>query len=196
MYLSMFNCNALSVHTLGLVSRSAIKNFLWKLFPLSQEREFLWRMKPSINGGLTLLILSSDVPYHHDAAITIKSKEIPLSYFGASSYQFSVDTTPIKSSPVIGGRGKRINLYNDSDIRDWFIKKATRYGFSVDPDLLEIRSIDKVYIKNRDKTWQYPRAVICGHLKVIDPNLFMNTMVYGFGTGKGFGFGLIELKKV
>lgn len=196
MFLSSVVIQAEYVRKYGLVSRPALKNFVWKLFPLSQERDFLWKMKPSpLDGGISLLILSSDEPT--ESSVKIITKKIPPKYFGASTYRFSVETVPTKcGKDQSTGKQYSHNLYTEAEITEWFVAKASRSGFSVTSESIDIRNVDKIYINNRDESWGCPRATIDGILTVTDPVLFMNTATRGFGGSKGFGFGLMELKRV
>lgn len=176
-----------------LLSRPAIKNFLHTLFPLAMDRQFIYKLKPStVDGQMSLLVISSDEPIKLVNAV-VTTKQIPESYLNATRYQFHLDTIPTKQYK---NTRTQHNLYREDEIRQWFVEKAQRYGFSVSPEQIDIRDIKQITINKRGHEWKLPKVTISGILTVVDQTRFMKTIYEGFGDSRCFGFGLIELKRV
>ena len=78
----------------------------------------------------------------------------------------------------------------------WLARKGSAAGFSVDPSQLYIDGYDRVRIPHSDA-----RAVIFstltfqGVLTVEDPAQFLAAVLRGFGAAKGFGCGLMLIRR-
>ena len=78
----------------------------------------------------------------------------------------------------------------------WLVRKGTAAGFRVDPSQLYIDGYDRVHIPRPDA-----RAVIFstltfqGVLTVEDPVQFLAAVLRGFGGAKGFGCGLMLIRR-
>lgn len=181
------------VFSLCLLDRPAIKNYLHTLFPLDQERKFIFKLKPSTSdGSMSLMVISYEKPLVTDKEVIVLTKDFPDSYLSSKRYQFHVDTVSTKQ----GMNGEQFNLYHENDIREWFVKKVKRYGFDVNSDQINIREIKRIQINNRGNSWYLPKVTISGILSVTDITRFSDTIFNGFGESRCFGFGLIELKRV
>jgi CRISPR system Cascade subunit CasE len=129
---------------------------------------------------------------------------------------FDLRANPVISVPAKPGeRGKRHDVVmhllskvarderaaaRETAIRDagtaWLARKGTTAGFRVDPSRLHIDGYDRVRIPRSDA-----RAVIFstltfqGVLTVEDPAQFLAAVLRGFGAAKGFGCGLMLIRR-
>ena len=152
------------------------------------------------------LYIQSDVPFPPESLsrygfsrelevdVDMKVNESPV----GSMFSFNLLTVPTK---VNAGSGKRIYLTSDAEIKDWFLKKAVRSGFSSEDGMcrIEKKSVIRFSRRQKDsktggtktKTVTAPCVVISGCGIVEDRELFEKTVRFGFGKLKNFGAGLL-----
>lgn len=118
-----------------------------------------------------------------------------------SMFSFNLLTVPTK---VDAGSGKRVYLTSETEIKNWFLKKAVRGGFSSEDGMcrIEKKSVMRFSRRKKDgktgetktKTVTAPCVVISGYGIVEDRELFEKTVRFGFGKLKNFGAGLLLIQ--
>lgn len=100
----------------------------------------------------------------------------------------------IRKKFEVEGSGKRIGLYKEAEQAEWLQKKAKAGGF--DPIAFSIISRGKQISRRDGKQNVHLSVDFTGILEVIDPELFLETIKTGIGSGKGYGFGLLSVATV
>ena len=161
---------------------------LWKLFPENpQPRPFIYRfdelgdkMIVCLRTSRSDLLLESAHPHLLDVSTDITHGQ---------HYGFR-----IRVVPEIRTENKVIQTPRGIDAEEWFAKKAQGHGFEV----LDIRTCDSrgcVFYGKRGRKITLNDTTIEGELKVKEGNAFEAAMLNGIGRHKGFGYGLLQLKR-
>ena len=192
----------------------AAHSLVWALFAdgADRRRDFLWReMRPG-----EFLILAVRPPTDAHNVFDLEFKPFSPVLRPGQCLGFDLRANPVISVPEKPGqRGKRHDVVmnvlsklargeraaaREAAIRDagtaWLVRKGTAAGFRVDPSRLYIDGYDRVRIPREDT-----RAVIFstlsfqGVLTVEDPAQFLAAVLRGFGAAKGFGCGLMLIRR-
>ncbi len=103
----------------------------------------------------------------------------------------------LRANPTIKREGRRHPLYREDAQRAWLARKARHGG---------VRVLEARIIREGDVRMLIPRQDRAGHmratlfavrfdgtLEVTEPEIFLETVRQGIGSGKGLGFGLLSL---
>jgi CRISPR system Cascade subunit CasE len=192
----------------------AAHSLVWALFAdgPDRRRDFLWReMRPG-----EFLILAARQPVDAHNIFDLEFKPFAPVLRPGQCLGFDLRANPVINVPEKPGqRGKRHDVVmhalskvarddraasRDAAIREagtaWLARKGRAAGFRVDPARLYIDGYDRVLIPRPDA-----RAVIFstltfqGVLTVEDPVQFLAAVLRGFGAAKGFGCGLMLIRR-
>lgn len=97
----------------------------------------------------------------------------------------------IVANPVVKREGKRLGLFSEEDQIAWLDRKAKAHGFSIASVLVTDSGMSKM--KKGDRPISLFKVQFEGVLKVVDKNLFIDTIASGIGHGKAFGCGLLSI---
>ena len=192
----------------------AAHSLVWALFAdgPDRRRDFLWR---EVRSG-EFLILANRPPTDAHNLFDLDYKPFAPLLRPGQCLGFDLRANPIISVlEKPGHRGKRHDVVmhalskiaqkertaaRQAAICDagtaWLARKGLAAGFSVDPSRLYIDGYDRVRIPRSDA-----RAVIFstltfqGVLTVEDPAQFLAAVLRGFGAAKGFGCGLMLIRR-
>jgi CRISPR system Cascade subunit CasE len=192
----------------------AAHSLVWALFAdgPDRRRDFLWR---EIRPG-EFLILAARPPTDAHNMFDLEFKSFAPVLRPGQCLGFDLRANPVISvaeSP--GQRGKRHDVvmhalskvarderaaFREAAIRDagtaWLARKGTAAGFSVDPSQLYIDGYDRVRILREDRSAViFSTLTFQGALTVEDPAQFIAAVLRGFGAAKGFGCGLMLIRR-
>ena len=195
-YYSLFHMDPHEVRKLGIMNRCDVHGAIRRLFPdvMSPSVRHLFKIKNDSRDGMDVLVQSGDEPTQNSHIK--KTREIPDNLFNFTRYQFHVECNPTNSIKGVK-RGTRVNIFNYETALAWFEKKAAASGFKVVGNSMGVPKFDREYGVKRDMNsiiWSVMQ--VNGILEVTDKDLFKHTVLNGFGCGKAYGFGLIEIKVV
>lgn len=89
-----------------------------------------------------------------------------------------------------------LNKKQKEEISKWLKNKEIQHGFSILEYDFFNEEICKINIcKTKKITAEYNSILFSGSLVIDDPKKFMHAVVNGIGSAKGFGFGLLSIKK-
>lgn len=172
---------------------------LWKAFPDTKDRNFLYRVE-SKDGGFLLYLLSEAEPAAPDWGIW-ETKKIGESFLNFSTYRFQLCANPTRRY-VNDGQGarfeksKRFVVADPVALNQWIVRKAEQGGFAVEEDSLQISPpLNQPFYKN-GKGGNHKRVEFQGILRVTNPEQFKETFNKGIGSAKAFGFGLLVLQPI
>jgi len=168
---------------------------LWKAFPETENRNFLFRVENHSNGFMVYL-LSEKKPINLDWGIW-ESKVVSEAFLTHSCYRFQLCANPTVKRKIEGRKnGTRTAICDADELKTWLLRKAEQSGFSIDESALQISPpINQPFRKN-GKIGNHKRVEFQGVLNVIRPDLFKETFKNGIGSAKAFGFGLLVLQPV
>lgn len=172
---------------------------LWKAFPQTSVRNFLYRIEHRDSGFLVYL-LSEDEPTRPDWG-TWETKTVSKSFLDYTTYRFQLCANPTRRY-VGDGRGtrfeksKRFVVADPDALKQWLLRKAEQCGFAIEEGSLQIGPpVNQPFYKNGRKG-NHKRVEYQGVLHVTDPRLFQSMFKKGLGSAKAFGFGLLVLDPV
>lgn len=176
---------------LGLKDLYSIHKAVYSLFPRKEnsQRDFLFADKGGNFHERIILIVSKTPPIKPEFG-EIETKEIPDSFLQWNKYGFEVTINPVKRD---NATGKLLAIRGKQQLLEWFIGKAPSFGFTVEPDCLQINSAGVVQFEKNGVVCTYNSATFIGKLTVSDRSKFIESFEMGIGRAKGFGFGLMQL---
>ena len=165
-----------------------------------------------------VLVQSQSKPSAENITLGLKpmgvTKEIDLAnaFPKGAQYKFRLVAAPAMrpSKPNTDGTRNRKPYYKQEEQMQWLIRKSEKSGFSLisqepqqewlgfdetDLSQVTITPIGNKKGKKEGKTITIYAVQFDGYLRVDDPELFYQAVKNGIGTAKGFGMGLLSLKK-
>lgn len=177
---------------LGLTDAYGLHKLVYSLFPVEGggSRDFIYVDKGGEWNLRRILIISARTP-EAPALGRIASKQIPDSLLRWDHYAFEVTLNPTQRN---GPSRTTTPIKGRDNLHEWFLRKAPDWGFSVDPDSLQVSNIGAVSFERKNGATQtHGSATFVGRLKVVDRETFMQSFRRGIGRAKGFGFGLLQI---
>ncbi len=122
------------------------------------------------------------------------SKSIPAAFLAYSRYRFEVQVNPVRKDKQTG---KRMAIKGRTDITQWFIQRAGRWGFDVDLPSLQVEAMEVLQFKDKaGRQVTLGKATVQGLLTVTDRQQFQHSFHHGIGKGRAFGCGLLQIVPV
>lgn len=184
---------------LGIKDDYGIHKAVYSLFPKQDEktRDFLYADKGGDYNLRQVLILSHRAPQIPDIG-QVESKRISDAFLNHAEYGFTLKINPTKrdnnTGKTIPIRGnKEQGITERQALHDWFTHKAPTWGFTVDPNSLQLQEVGVQTISKGNHDLVHGFATFLGQLKVTDLNLFKDSFQNGIGRAKSFGFGLLQI---
>lgn len=191
---------------------------VWSLFGdhPDRQRDFIYRHETT-NGWPTFYVVSRREPLDHKGLWDIISKKYTPQLRGGQHLNFSLRVNPIRSRRDENGKQHRHDVIMEAKTNakktgvsfmlpdliqkngmQWLDERATLYGFSILPAAIRIDGYQqhKLFKGRGSKPISYSTVDINGILTVTDPALFVEKTLYqGVGPAKGFGCGLMMVKR-
>lgn len=190
MFLTKIHLNASVCRSENLRDSYALHRLVYSFFPKEKKPgRFLYADQGPAAGGRTLLILSAVLPELPED-ISSASTELSDRFFQFESFQFKIRINPVRRDPE---SKKRLPITGQLPLLQWFASRAKQWGFEVDINTLEVRTLPSVSFPKNGSECRFHCVEFRGSLKVADPALFRQHAEKGIGHGKAFGFGLLQL---
>lgn len=191
----------------------AAHRLVWTLFAdhNDRKRDFLWREESAGR----FFVLSKRRPDAEQAVLHVESKPFEPSFSAGDRLGFMM-----RANPTIAPRGpdrRRSDVvmhalhrvppgperaaHRPTAIRrasvQWLERTGARCGFSVDAQTVSIDGYQTRRLPRPDgKAMCFSTLDFQGFLKVDDPRRFLAAVLDGFGRARGFGCGLMLLRRV
>lgn len=194
-FLSCIQVDRLTAIQKRLKDSYAWHQALWKAFPDTEIRTFLYRLEAR-DSDFLLYLLSEKEPIHPEWG-TWKTKQISESFLDHSFFRFQLCANPTVKRKQEGRKnGTRTAIYTPDELTAWLQRKGQQGGFTVEDHSLQIEPpINQPFYKNGCKG-NHKRVEFRGVLQVTDPERFKTTFNNGIGSAKAFGFGLLVLQPI
>ena len=177
----------------GLSDPYKLHQWIWAAMPKDSgaKRDFLFRADIS-RGILRILLLSERVP-STSAEATWKTTEVSPTFLGHGTYLFQLRANP--TFRRVSDR-RRLAIFNDAKLRDWFTRKFEAAGCEVLD--LELSAPRKRQFRKSGGTRPGTLCTVdsSGSIVVKDEAAFRAAFDAGIGPAKGFGFGLLLLQPI
>jgi len=195
-----------------------IHKLVWNLFANQpdQPRDFLYRHE-SVSGWPTFYTVSEREPQDPSGMWDVVPKEYRPKLERGQRLGFTLCANPIRSRRDVDGRQHRHDVIMDAkrvqkergesivlpDIVQehgscWLVDRAEANGFIVQQEHLRVDSYSqhKFFKGKRHQPISFSTVDINGILTVADPELFAKCLFTGIGPAKGFGCGLLLVRRV
>lgn len=196
---------------------------LWKLFNVTREEgtdraEFLFRAEQQ-NGLPVFYVLSRRQPRDHSGLWRVESKQYKPDIQAGDHLSFKLRVNPTVARPhAKGGNSKRHDVVMDakkrmgwSDLADdsrpslahvaygagacWLRDREERLGCAVDNDSLRVDG-HRTWRQHGRKNIELSMLDLEGTLVVKDHASFLQALTRGVGRAKGFGCGLLLVRRL
>jgi CRISPR system Cascade subunit CasE len=127
----------------------------------------------------------------------VQTKQAELQFVPGQLFQYKLHANPTKRSKDEKTKGKRLLLQQTDDQTAWIQRKALNNGFNLESIQISPLSIPHFWKHEDGVKREITLGGVCfeGLLTVTDPPVFTSAVTNGIGSAKGFGFGLLSLKR-
>ncbi|WP_196161091.1 type I-E CRISPR-associated protein Cas6/Cse3/CasE [Reinekea sp. G2M2-21] len=198
----------------------ASHQLIWTLFESTQEdRSFLFREETTASGQAEFYILSDSKPLQDSPILAVQSKPFSPYLEAGMRLAFRLRVNPTVTTKNEDGKQKRHDVMmhakhiakesgeqDPQAIKDamecaakrWICHAERLHGWGIS---LDVEPEVENYTQHRSKKGnsqaiRFSSVDYQGLLTVQDPERFLNQLSRGFGHAKGFGCGLMLIKKV
>jgi len=138
-----------------------------------------------------ILMLSDRKPHQTPQFGEVQTKPIHADFLAHQRYAFEITLNPGKRDKQTG---KVVPICGREAVEQWFKARAPEsWGFSVNPDNLQIGQISVQTFEKSGQTITHGSASLRGELIVTDRERFIQSFKLGIGRGRAFGFGLLQI---
>jgi len=212
--LSPHDVNALASHT-GYQAHQLV----WQLFADHEDRkrDFIYRYEAR-NGTPIFYTVSERQPFGDSKIWNIHTKEYKPKLHSGQLLRFTVCVNPIRAKREDNGKQKRHDVMmeeklklkkegKDCDMPDivqknglqWLEERAVFHGFGINSNQIRVDGYrqHKFFKRKGNSPISLSTIDINGILTVTDPDIFIDKCLFkGIGPAKGFGCGLMLVKRV
>jgi CRISPR system Cascade subunit CasE len=195
---------------------------LWKFFPGVEKRNFIFRREEQ-SVWPCFYVVSEQKPVEDSAAVwTVQTKEYKPQIKAGQRLAFSLRVNPVRSktSGEKEKRGVRHDvvmdakncLKKDGIPKDqwkpmselvaeegwkWLSVRTTKHGFTVEKETTRTDGYRQHWLSKRgNKPIRFSTLDFQGILVVEDPGKFQEVLYQGVGPAKGFGCGLLMIRRL
>ena len=192
---------------------------IWNLFAdhPDRQRDFIYRHE-AVNGWPTFYTVSKREPVDTTGMWEILPKEYNPQLLTGQRLGFTLCANPIRSRRDENGRQQRHDVVMEEklkfkkegknfDLQDivqeiglhWLEERAASHGFSISPKGVRVDGYQqhKLFKGKGNKPITFSTLDFNGILTVTDPKVFAEKCLFdGIGPAKGFGCGLILVRRV
>ena len=198
-----------------------VHRLLWSLFADDPQinRDFLYRYE-NMKGLPTIYSVSKRIPEDEGEVWQIESKLYEPILHVDQRLSFSLCANPIRTKRDDSGKQHRHDVVMNAKNQlkqegvprvewpseaeivqeqgfEWLVRKGEQYGFSVEEN--EVRADgyrqERFYKAKGKHSVNISTIDFTGLLTVTDPEQFQNALYHGIGPAKGFGCGLMTVRR-
>lgn len=167
---------------------------LWKSFPGQdgKKRSFLFRVDEKETDFIIHIL--SELPVSAQNWGIWQTKEVGAQFLNHGQYRFQLRANPTMRLGSGKDRGKRVGIYKDEDLKNWFLRKSQQSGFSSEDFIISNKQSD--YFNKKGRSNKLNRIDFQGILEVTDEERFVTAFNTGIGSAKSLGFGMLVLQPI
>lgn len=205
----------------GGLDSYAVHQRVWDLFADGphRRRDFLYRQEVDAK-VLTFLVLSQRVPVDALDAWHVQTKEFDPALREGDRLAFALRANPIVSRRDDQGHQSRHDVVMHAKSRlaanglskaewppeaeliqeaasEWLLARCQERGFSIEPGVLRADGYRQhvLYPKREGRTVRFSSVEFRGLLQVTDPHRLIQCLGRGIGPAKGFGCGMLVIRR-
>lgn len=184
---------------------------VWRLFPGDDmERDFLFRRCEGPGGSMHYYVVSHRKPEGLAGVLHVEAKPYDPRFQVGELVRFSLRANPTISRGAPGARSKRHDVLmdakrraSDGEVEDavleagtaWLRDRSERIGLELDPGRL-LQDAYQQHRAKRGKSWlTFSSVDFDGIATVRDPGRLREALFNGVGHSKGFGCGLLMVRR-
>ncbi len=189
---------------------------IWRLFPGEGEaRDFLFRREREGDGPLSYYAVSQRAPQAVSGMLTVQSKPYAPKLSVGERVRFDLRANPVVTRKTKSGtpqrhdvlmdakRQSKANKLDKSGCRDameaaaleWLTKRAPAWGLSIQTESVLTSGYAQHRLRSKGRNIEFSSLDYCGMAQVTDPERLSFALVEGVGHARGFGCGLLLVKK-
>ena len=196
-----------------------VHKLVWNLFAdhPARQRDFIYR-HDSVNGWPTFYTVSRREPQDGSGMWEVTPKEYCPKLLAGQRLAFTLCVNPIRSKRDANGRQNRHDVVmeakrelgaqgNEVDLPAivqehggrWLMERANSHGFSIPTEGLRVDGYrqHKLFKGKNNQSIIFSTVEMNGVLTVNEPEVFIEKCLYrGIGPAKGFGCGLMLVKRI
>jgi CRISPR system Cascade subunit CasE len=185
---------------------------IWRLFPSDgMIRDFVFRR---LEDERSFYVVSARPPQLDSELFNIQSKPYAPGLEQGESLRFDLRANPTVSLRQENGRSRRHDVLMhakrgvpveqrdrlkqvlDDAGRDWLLERAELWGLTVRADTLLQNGYRQHRLRRKEQSIEYSSLDYQGLAQVIDPERLRAALLEGVGHSKGFGCGLLMVKRI
>lgn len=207
-----FNTTNLPYESIG--NEYFVHQMIWMAFSDNQDRkrDFLYRIEHSDKPPVVYAV-SERSPFQSTRFWSIETKKYQPQIFIGLQLGFQ-----LRANPTFKREGKRHDVVMDNKInikkeagnksntriseimytagQEWLTSKSIKNGFQVCQLRVDGYRQHRLYKNNGRQEIKYSTIDFTGILTVVDKELFLKSLFQGVGPAKGFGCGLLMVKRI
>lgn len=190
-YLALLVLSLAECRKMRLTDDYSIHRLVMGMFRFERSRDrILYADNGVKDARRRILVLSAHAPEPPDFG-TLEIKKFHDTYLEKEAYRFKIIINTQKRKPD----NVFIPILSKQEIREWFVLKATQWGFEpFNVDVINVRK--SKFHKPSGTLVTLAKAHLNGALIVKDRELFIHSFYTGLGRGKAFGCGLLQLQSL
>ncbi|MFC3609540.1 type I-E CRISPR-associated protein Cas6/Cse3/CasE [Stutzerimonas tarimensis] len=182
---------------------------IWKLFPGDgMPRDFIFRKVDE----RSYLVVSARPPQSCPGLFELQSKPYAPNLAPGQLLRFDLRANPTVSRSEPGRRSQRHDVLMDAkrradrpaDVRelqqaagcDWLLKRGEQWGLAISENTLMQDGYQQHRLRRKGKGIEYSSLDYQGLAEVVDAERLQKALLEGVGHSKGFGCGLLLVKRV
>lgn len=225
MYFSRITLSATAGKTSGFwkifQSPYTLHQSIWEMFSdhADRNRDFIYRLD---NQGVrpVVYVVSSRLPKQDSEIWAVESKPYAPKIETGTRLSFMLRANPVVSRRDENNKQHRHDVVMDlkTGIKakklpksemptmtaivheaglNWLVERAEKNGFFVRPDDIRADGYrQERFTKRKGRQIRYSTLDFSGQLSVTEPDIFLSKLIKGIGSAKGFGCGLMLVKRV
>lgn len=185
---------------------------IWRLFPGNGEkRDFIFRR---LDDGKSYYVVSARPPQEDSGLFQIQTKPYAPQVTAGTTLAFELRANPVISRRTADGRSQRHDVLMDAKRRApadkahklaqvmdaagkaWLLERAPRWGLAVHESSLLQKAYTQHRIKRKGQGIGYSSLDYQGVAEVTDADKLTHALLHGAGHSKGFGCGLLLVKRL
>ncbi|HET8552562.1 MAG TPA: type I-E CRISPR-associated protein Cas6/Cse3/CasE [Gammaproteobacteria bacterium] len=206
-----------SLQSLFTADGYAEHKLLWSLFSAqtSGSRPFLYRSDIE-RGGTSFLVVSNEAPRADHPVLVVETKDYQPQLKAGERLEFRLRANPVISRRDDSGKLHRHDVVMDAKRRnsgdenlnlmvivqaagaEWLAKRSEKHGFEVAASELRVDGYrqHRWFKRTQSRPVRLSTLDFAGVLTVSDPATFTNALINGIGSAKGFGCGLLLVRRL
>jgi len=185
---------------------------IWRLFPGDgAARDFVFRR---LEDERSFYVVSARPPQQESGLFQIQSKPYIPQLESGDWLRFDLRANPTVSIRQENGRSRRhdvlmnakrgvapearekLGLVLEATGKKWLLERAERWGLAIQEDSVLQEGYRQHRLKRKGRNIEYSSLDYQGMAQVIDPQRLSQALCDGVGHGKGFGCGLLLVRRV